>query len=85
MNYSKQFGKLFATSLKMMFREKQVWFWNIFFPIILMSIFMLYSAAGGGSDFKAKVAVVNPAAQSASDDMENGDIMLQDVKADPGF
>jgi ABC-2 type transport system permease protein len=54
----KQFRKMFGAHIKMMFREKQVWFWNIFFPIILMSIFMVIFGSGGSSDFKAKIAVV---------------------------
>ncbi|MBW5444778.1 ABC transporter permease subunit [Cohnella sp. CFH 77786] len=51
----------------MMFREKQVWFWNIFFPIILMSIFMLIFGGGNDKDFKAKIAVVKPAQSQAAD------------------
>ncbi len=83
MDYGKQFRKLFGANIKMMFREKQVWFWNIFFPIILMSIFMvIFGGGGGGSDFKAKVAVVGPAA-SVSDDLENGAIMLNMLKQIP--
>ncbi|WP_276355895.1 ABC transporter permease [Cohnella caldifontis] len=72
MNRSKQFRKLFAATLKMMFREKQVWFWNIFFPIILMSIFMVIFGGNDGSDFKAKVAVVQPARNEAADGMLSG-------------
>jgi len=53
-----QFLKLFSVNLKSMFREKQVWFWNIFFPIILMVIFMVIFA-GGSNEFKAKVALVD--------------------------
>jgi len=79
-DYGKQFRKLFGANIKMMFREKQVWFWNIFFPIILMSIFMLIFGGGGGSEFKAKVAIVGPAA-SASDD--HGAIMLNMLKQIP--
>lgn len=67
MSQGKQFRKLFSANLKMMFREKQVWFWNIFFPIILMSIFMLIFGGGSSKDFKAKIAVVKPAQSQAAD------------------
>ncbi len=72
MNRGKQFRKLFEANFKMMFREKQVWFWNIFFPIILMSIFMLIFGGSDSSDFKAKVAVVQPVQSAASDGMLEG-------------
>jgi ABC-2 type transport system permease protein len=67
----KQLGKLFGAQIKMMFREKQVWFWNLFFPVILMVIFMVIFAGGGGSDFKAKIAVVKPSANETSDMIES--------------
>lgn len=83
MDYGKQFRKLFGANVKMMFREKQVWFWNIFFPIILMSIFMLIFGGGGSSDFKAKVAVVGPADFGASDVMDDSAIMFNMLKQIP--
>jgi ABC-2 type transport system permease protein len=55
-----------------MFREKQVWFWNIFFPIILMSIFMLIFSGRDGDDFKAKIAVVQPVQSEVTDAMLEG-------------
>lgn len=65
MRQQKQLGKLFGAQLKMMFREKQVWFWNLFFPVILMVIFMVIF--GGSSDnFKAKIAVVETEATEAA-------------------
>ncbi len=70
MSNGKQLGKLFGAQLKMMFREKQVWFWNLFFPIILMVIFMIIFGGGGGSDFKAKIAVVKPSVSEASNMLE---------------
>lgn len=70
MSNGKQFTKLFVAQIKMMFREKQVWFWNLFFPIILMVIFMVIFGSGGGSDFKASIAVVKPAAGEAADNLE---------------
>lgn len=82
MDYGKQFRKLFGANIKMMFREKQVWFWNIFFPIILMSIFMVIFGGGGGSDFKAKVAVVEPTA-GVSDVLRDGDILFNTLKQIP--
>jgi len=67
----KQLRKLFGAELKMMFREKQVWFWNLFFPIILMVIFMVIFGGGSDGDFKAKIAVVKPSANEASDRLES--------------
>jgi len=67
----KQLIKLFGAQIKMMFREKQVWFWNLFFPIILMVIFMVIFGGGGGSDFKAKIAVVKPSASESATMMES--------------
>jgi ABC-2 type transport system permease protein len=67
MSSGKQFRKMFGAHIKMMFREKQVWFWNIFFPIILMSIFMVIFGGGSDSEFKAKIAVVKPAQSQDAD------------------
>jgi ABC-2 type transport system permease protein len=72
MSRGKQFAKMFGAHLKMMFREKQVWFWNLFFPIILMSIFMLIFGGGNDKEFKAKVAVVKPAQSQAAEGMYQG-------------
>jgi ABC-2 type transport system permease protein len=73
MSNSKQFSKLFGASIKMMFREKQVWFWNIFFPVILMVIFMvIFGGAGkGDGSFSAKIAVVEQQANATSDMLES--------------
>jgi ABC-2 type transport system permease protein len=57
-NTGRQFGQLFIANFKTMFREKQVWFWQIFFPIILMSIFMMIFGGSGNSEFHVKVAAV---------------------------
>lgn len=54
-----QFKKMFAAQLKLTFREKQAWFWGIFFPIILMSIFMVIFSGSSDNEFSAKVAIVN--------------------------
>jgi ABC-2 type transport system permease protein len=64
----KQFSSMFSAQVKMMFREKQVWFWNIFFPVILMVLFMIIFGGGmSGDGFQAKIAVVDekPNASSA--------------------
>jgi ABC-2 type transport system permease protein len=66
----KQFGKLFGAQIKMMFREKQVWFWNLFFPIILMVLFMVIFGGGGSGEFKAKIAVVKTQANETSNMLE---------------
>ncbi|MCD9024398.1 ABC transporter permease [Cohnella sp. NL03-T5] len=54
----------------MMFREKQVWFWNLFFPIILMALFMVIFGGGGSGEFKAKIAVVKQQSNATSDMLE---------------
>jgi len=68
----KQLGKLFIAQLKTMFREKQVWFWNLFFPVILMVVFMVIFGGGDSSSFEAKVAIVKPQANAAADQLEAG-------------
>jgi len=62
----KQFSKMFAAQLKMTFREKQTWFWGIFFPVILMVVFMLIFGGSSDNAFEAKVAIVDEAANPAS-------------------
>jgi ABC-2 type transport system permease protein len=52
----KQLMKLFQANLKVTFREKQVWFWSIFFPVLLLVIFL--SIMGGSSDKEFKINVV---------------------------
>jgi ABC-2 type transport system permease protein len=56
----RQFKKLFEAHFKSTFREKQVWFWSVFYPVLLLVIFLMIF---GGSDakeanFTAKIAVV---------------------------
>ncbi|MDQ0194147.1 ABC transporter permease [Paenibacillus wynnii] len=72
MKIGNQLMKLFLAQLKTMFREKQVWFWNLFFPVILMVIFMVIFGGGDSSDFKAKVALVKPQSNAAADSFEAG-------------
>ncbi|WEK52953.1 MAG: ABC transporter permease [Candidatus Cohnella colombiensis] len=71
MSNRKQLFKLFGANLKMMFREKQVWFWNIFFPIILMVIFMVIFGSSDSSHFKAKIAVVEMQENATSNLLED--------------
>lgn len=59
MGAAKQFKKMFAAQWKMTLREKQAWFWGIFFPVILMVLFMVIFSGGSDKEFKAKIAVVN--------------------------
>lgn len=63
----KQFAKMFAAHMKMTFREKQTLFWGLFFPIILMVLFMLLFTGNSNDEFTAEVAVVdenpNPVSQ----------------------
>ncbi|WP_379135362.1 ABC transporter permease [Paenibacillus sp. sgz500958] len=72
MSTGRQLKKLFTAQLKTMFREKQVWFWNLFFPVILMVVFMVIFGGGDNSDFKAKVALVKPQASASADQLEAG-------------
>ncbi|MDT9724895.1 ABC transporter permease [Xylanibacillus composti] len=57
---------MFVSHLKITLREKQAWFWGIFFPIILMVLFMLIFSGSSDSSFSAEVAIVeeNPNAVS---------------------
>ncbi|RED65828.1 ABC transporter permease [Cohnella lupini] len=72
MSNGKQLRKLFGAQMKMMFREKQVWFWSLFFPIILMVLFMvIFGGGGSGGEFKASIAVVKSNANATSDMLEN--------------
>ncbi|MFA9557676.1 ABC transporter permease [Evansella sp. AB-rgal1] len=54
-----QFKQMFLTQLKLTLREKQAWFWGIFFPVILMVIFMVIFTSGSDDEFSATVAIVN--------------------------
>lgn len=79
MNHTKQFSNMFVAQIKMMFREKQVWFWNIFFPVILMVLFMIIFGGSSGSEFKATVAVADPQPNASSA------MMLEQLKQIPVF
>ncbi|MCT2536911.1 ABC transporter permease [Aquibacillus koreensis] len=67
MNNMKQFQQMFLAQLKLTLREKQAWFWGIFFPVILMVIFMVIFSGESNEDFQAQVAVVNENQNETSD------------------
>jgi len=72
-NHWMQFKRLFGAHFKMTFREKQVWFWSIFYPVLLMVIFMVIFGGGGSGDFSAKVALIQPpGANSAAGSVAEG-------------
>jgi ABC-2 type transport system permease protein len=79
MSVMNQFKKMFMTQLRMTLREKQAWFWGIFFPVILMVIFMVIFSGGSDDDFKVKVAAV------AEQSNESSNMMLQQLKQIPVF
>jgi ABC-2 type transport system permease protein len=62
----KQLRMLFAAQVKEMYRERQVWFWSIMFPVLLLVIFMVIFG-GGGNDFSAKVAIVGERSGAAAE------------------
>jgi len=64
----KQLLKLFGAHMKMTFREKQVWFWSVFYPVMLLVVFLMIFGGSDGkeSNFKAKVAAVADRGQPAS-------------------
>lgn len=65
----RQFKQMFLAQLKMTLREKQAWFWGIFFPVILMVIFMLIFGGSSDDDFEAKVAIVNKSKKEANNEL----------------
>lgn len=68
-----QLGKLFVAHLKMTFREKQVWFWSIFYPVFLLFIFLTIFggfASDDGDSFEARLALVVPQQTDASGQLE---------------
>ncbi|WP_449540247.1 ABC transporter permease [Ferdinandcohnia sp. Marseille-Q9671] len=72
-----QFKKMFSAQWKMTLREKQAWFWGIFYPVILMSIFMLIFGGSSSEDFQAKVAIVNNSSN------ENSELLLSQISSIP--
>lgn len=60
----RQFIEMFKAQLRMTFREKQAWFWGIFFPVILMVVFMVIFSGESDEEFEAKVVFVQEGANS---------------------
>lgn len=54
-----QFKQMFLAQLKLTLREKQAWFWGIFFPVILMIIFMVIFSGNSNDELQSKVAIVD--------------------------
>ena len=77
MNHAKQFANMFSAHLKMTLREKQAWFWGIFFPVILMVIFMVIFTGNSDDEFQATVAVVDEHPNEVSQ------IMLEQIRNIP--
>ncbi|MBB5175126.1 ABC-2 type transport system permease protein [Texcoconibacillus texcoconensis] len=71
MNNMKQFKQMFIAQLKLTFREKQSWFWGIFFPVILMSIFMVIFSGSTEDDFSASVAIIDENPNTTSEMFHN--------------
>ncbi|WP_227522067.1 ABC transporter permease [Bacillus solitudinis] len=67
----KQFKQMFFTQLKLTFREKQALFWGIFFPVILMVIFMSIFSGNSDDNFSANVAIVNENPNATSEILLN--------------
>jgi len=69
-----QLKSLFMAHFKMTFREKQVWFWSIFYPVLLLVIFLtIFGRMGSssGEDFNAKIAVVSTGSSEVSQRLEH--------------
>ena len=49
---------MFGAHLKLTLREKQAWFWGIFFPVILMVIFMVIFSGSSDDEFQSEIAIV---------------------------
>ncbi|MDF0727143.1 ABC transporter permease [Cytobacillus sp. S13-E01] len=84
MSNFKQFKQMFLAQLKLTLREKQAWFWGIFFPVILMVIFMVIFSGNSDDDFQSKVAIVdeNPNATSEMMLTQLQQIPVIDIKSD---
>ncbi|GGM37485.1 ABC transporter [Paraliobacillus quinghaiensis] len=66
-NNLNQFKQMFLAQLKLTMREKQAWFWGIFFPVILMVIFMVIFSGSSNEDFSAEIALVNEGSNQTSE------------------
>ncbi|MFE7064308.1 ABC transporter permease [Sutcliffiella sp. NPDC057660] len=84
MNNFKQFKKMFAAQLKLTLREKQAWFWGIFFPVILMVVFMVIFTGDSDDEFNSEVAIVNEQPNPTSEMVLNQihQLSVLDVKSD---
>ncbi|QDP42123.1 ABC transporter permease [Radiobacillus deserti] len=58
---------MFSAQLKMTLRERQAWFWGIFFPVILMVIFMVIFGGDSNDEFQTEVAVVSEGSNQTSE------------------
>ncbi|WP_394579079.1 ABC transporter permease [Cytobacillus firmus] len=78
-----QFKMMFLAQLKLTLREKQAWFWGIFFPVILMVIFMVIFSGNSDEEFKTEVAIVDPNPNPASEMMlsQIGGLPVFEVKS----
>jgi ABC-2 type transport system permease protein len=84
MNNLKQFKQMFLAQLKLTLREKQAWFWGIFFPVILMVIFMVIFSGDSADEFKSNIAIVNENPNATSEMMltQLKQIPLIEMKSD---
>lgn len=62
-----QFKQMFFSHLKLTLREKQAWFWGIFFPVLLMIIFMVIFSGDSNDEFTSEVAIVDNNPNTTSD------------------
>jgi ABC-2 type transport system permease protein len=82
LNNLNQFKKMFSAQLKLTLREKQAWFWGIFFPVILMVIFMVIFSGSSDDEFQSEIAIVadNPNPTSEMLLMQITQLSILDVK-----
>jgi ABC-2 type transport system permease protein len=83
LNNFNQFKKMFSAQLKLTLREKQAWFWGIFFPVILMVIFMLIFSGSSDDEFQSEIAIVadNPNPTSEMLLTQINQLSILDVKS----
>lgn len=83
LNNFNQFKKMFLTQLKLTLREKQAWFWGIFFPVILMVIFMVIFSGSSDDEFQSEIAIVadNPNPTSEMLLTQINQLSILDVKS----
>jgi ABC-2 type transport system permease protein len=83
LNNFNQFKKMFSAQLKLTLREKQAWFWGIFFPVILMVIFMVIFSGSSDDEFQSEIAIVadNPNPTSEMLLTQLNQLSILDVKS----